>query len=125
MTSNKGVKQIDAPVAEKWEGDVRTGGSFGGSNYPIAKWPGLLTHGDQPWSWAIHYDLWRIKERQNLGHPALTSHLKKLKKMSLAFARAFLLTQLGGSGRKEAVESTDSDAPGWGLNLLNSMFYMS
>lgn len=51
MTSNKGVKQrvgIDVPVAEKWEGDVRTGGSLGGSNSPIWKLPGLPTHGDQP-----------------------------------------------------------------------------
>lgn len=80
MTSNKGVKQrvgIDVTVAEKWEGDLRTGGSLGGSHSPIWKLLGLPTHGDQPCPWAIHYDLWSIKERRNLGHPALTSHLKK------------------------------------------------
>lgn len=39
---------IDVTVAEKWEGDLRTGGSLGGSNPPIWKLPGLPTHGDQP-----------------------------------------------------------------------------
>lgn len=45
MTPNKGVKQrvgIDVTVAEKWEGDLRTGGSLGGSKSPIWKLPGCL-----------------------------------------------------------------------------------